>query len=193
MDARWYNPHTHRFVQPDYWNLRNTHLPVEINHELMRFTGLNTTQLLSDPSQQMSYGYVSGNPMRFVDPHGLFVVNLVGAVAGAGLDTIVQLGEIALLDEKTLSGFDTVQVGINAVAGSVGAGIGTNITKLASKVASAFATPTKANIAAKVTDVAANSISGAFIGGAAGTLNDARLGKDITKDSIVEHATLGAM
>ncbi|MBM7036560.1 RHS repeat domain-containing protein [Vibrio ulleungensis] len=50
MDARWYNPHTHRFVQPDYWNLRNTHLPVEIQHELMRFTGLNTSQLLSDPS-----------------------------------------------------------------------------------------------------------------------------------------------
>ncbi|WP_236009449.1 RHS repeat-associated core domain-containing protein [Vibrio ulleungensis] len=70
MDARWYNPHTHRFVQPDYWNLRNTHLPVEIQHELMRFTGLNTTQLLSDPSQRMSYGYVSGNPLKWVDPWG---------------------------------------------------------------------------------------------------------------------------
>jgi hypothetical protein len=71
MDARWYNPHTHRFVQPDYWNLRNTHLPAEIQHELMRFTGLNTDQLLNDPSQQMRYGYVSGNPSKWVDPWGL--------------------------------------------------------------------------------------------------------------------------
>ncbi|MCJ2376895.1 RHS repeat-associated core domain-containing protein [Vibrio sp. ZSDZ34] len=71
MDARWYNPHTHRFQHPDYWNLKNTYLPAEIQNELMRFTGLNTAQLLNDPSQQLAYGYVSGNPLRYIDPWGL--------------------------------------------------------------------------------------------------------------------------
>ncbi|MCZ4371094.1 hypothetical protein O4H50_04775 [Vibrio diazotrophicus] len=67
LDARWYNPHTSRFVQPDYWNLKNTYLPAEIQHELTRFTGLNASQLLRDPNQQLAYGYVSGNPLTWVE------------------------------------------------------------------------------------------------------------------------------
>lgn len=71
LDARWYNPHTQRFVQPDLWNFRNTGLPSDIQHELMRFTGLDTAQLLRDPSQQVAYGYVSGNPLAWTDWLGL--------------------------------------------------------------------------------------------------------------------------
>jgi hypothetical protein len=193
LDARWYNPHSSRFQQPDYWNLRNTHLPTAIQHELMRFTGLNTSQLLNDPGQQLAYGYVSGNPIRYVDHNGLVVANVVGAVAGGLLDAGIQLGEIAFSNNKSLSDFDVTQVVINAAAGAVGAGIGSNITKLATKVGNAFATPTGAKVAAKVTDILSNALSGAVIGGTAGTVNDARLGKEVTKDSIVEHATLGAI
>ncbi len=71
MDSRWYNGHNGRFIQPDNWNLRNTHLPKAVQHELMQFTGVNTQQLLNDPSQQMAYGYVRGNPLKYVDPYGL--------------------------------------------------------------------------------------------------------------------------
>ena len=73
MDSRWYNGHNGRFVHPDNWNLRNTHLPKEVQHELMQFTGLNTQMLLNDPSQQMAYGYVRGNPLKYVDPYGLYL------------------------------------------------------------------------------------------------------------------------
>ncbi|WP_241905821.1 RHS repeat-associated core domain-containing protein [Vibrio breoganii] len=72
LDARWYNPHANRFVQPDYWNLKNTYLPIEIQHELIRTTQLNTDMLLRDPSQQMAYGYVSGNPLKYIDLLGLY-------------------------------------------------------------------------------------------------------------------------
>ncbi len=39
----------------------------------MQFTGVNTQQLLNDPSQQMAYGYVRGNPLKYVDPYGLYL------------------------------------------------------------------------------------------------------------------------
>lgn len=71
LDARWYNPYTQRFNQPDYWSFNNTGLPKAVQHELMRFTGLNTAQLLRDPAQQMRYGYVSSNPLTLVDLSGL--------------------------------------------------------------------------------------------------------------------------
>lgn len=71
LDARWYNPYTQRFNQPDYWNFSNTGLPKAVQHELMQFTGLNTALLLRDPAQQMRYGYVRSNPLRYLDPFGL--------------------------------------------------------------------------------------------------------------------------
>ena len=71
LDARWYNPYSQRFVQPDYWSFQNTGLPLEVQHELLRFSRLDTQQLLADPSQQLAYGYVAGNALAWNDQMGL--------------------------------------------------------------------------------------------------------------------------
>ena len=71
LDARWYNPQTTRFIQPDLWNFASTGLPKEIQHEVMQFAALNTSLLLSDPGQQMRYGYVANNPSSWMDLMGL--------------------------------------------------------------------------------------------------------------------------
>ncbi|MFC3851680.1 RHS repeat-associated core domain-containing protein [Salinispirillum marinum] len=71
MDARWYNPQLGRWLQPDYYSFNQLALPQSARHQLLASTTLNTQQLLRDPSQQMAYGYVSGNPLRWVDPMGL--------------------------------------------------------------------------------------------------------------------------
>ena len=70
LDARWYNPYTSRFVQPDLWNFASTGLPSEVQHEVMQFAGLNTNLLLGSPAQQLKFGYVSNNPLAFIDPLG---------------------------------------------------------------------------------------------------------------------------
>ncbi|MDN3649166.1 RHS repeat-associated core domain-containing protein [Reinekea marina] len=71
MDARWYNPKVGRFIQPDQYNHANLMLPKGAQSELMRYIGRTQSDLLKDPSQQMRYGYVSGNALRWVDPLGL--------------------------------------------------------------------------------------------------------------------------
>ena len=76
LDARWYNPQTTRFIQPDLWNFASTGLPKDVQHEVMQFAGLNVEQLLRDPGQQMRFGYVSNSPLSWVDPFGLAETDL---------------------------------------------------------------------------------------------------------------------
>ena len=46
-------------------------MPLEVQHELLRFSRLDTQQLLADPSQQLAYGYVAGNALAWNDQMGL--------------------------------------------------------------------------------------------------------------------------
>ena len=79
------------------------------------------------------------------------------------------------------------------MSGAVGAGIGTKITQIATKVGFAMATPTKAKIAAKTVDVIGNAASGATISAVAGTVNDIRLGNKVSIESVEIHAAAGAL
>ena len=71
MDARWYDAQQGRFIQGDQHNHANLMLPAGAQSELMRYIGRSQSDLLRDPAQQMRYGYVSGNALRWVDPVGL--------------------------------------------------------------------------------------------------------------------------
>lgn len=71
MDARWYDAQKGRFIQGDQYNHANLMLPAGAQSELMRYIGRSQSDLLRDPAQQMRYGYVSGNALRWVDPLGL--------------------------------------------------------------------------------------------------------------------------
>jgi len=108
LDARWYNPYTQRFNQPDYWSFNNTGLPKAVQHELMRFTGLNTAQLLADPAQQMRYGYVAGNALSWVDLMGLCEPKDIDYVNPNAIELINIIAEV----EKSgyLSSFSADQI-----------------------------------------------------------------------------------
>lgn len=86
MDARWYDARKGRFIQSDQYNHANLILPKGAQSELLRYIGRSQADLLRDPAQQMRYGYVSGNALRWVDPLGLENIMTVsaGGVAPGG-------------------------------------------------------------------------------------------------------------
>ena len=111
MDARWYDPSKGRFIQPDQYNHANLMLPKGAQSELMRYIGRSQGDLLRDPAQQMRYGYVSGNALRWVDPTGLVDW---GMVAEGTIEFAAGLAE-------GLVGAAAAAVGISATAVSVAA------------------------------------------------------------------------
>jgi RHS repeat-associated protein len=89
------------------------------------------------------YNYSYNNPILYNDPEGDCPM-CVGALVGALVDTGLQLAEIALDDNKTLSDFSFTSVAVSAASGAVGVGIATKVDKalkvanLAGKAASAI-------------------------------------------------------
>jgi len=104
LDARWYNPYTSRFVQPDLWNFSSTGLPKDVQHEVMQFAALNTSQLLSDPGQQMRYGYVRGNPVSLIDPYGLEIADGAYLVT-AGIHSAIYINNPGIEEDFLYDGY----------------------------------------------------------------------------------------
>jgi len=71
LDARWYNPYTSRFLQPDFWNFASTGLPAEVHHEVVQSTQLTAGKLLQNHAQQQRFGYATSNALNQTDLTGL--------------------------------------------------------------------------------------------------------------------------
>ena len=75
------------------------------------------------------YNNNENNPIINADPNG-DCPWCVGALVGAALDVGLQLTEIALDDDKSLTNFSFTSVGVSAVAGATGVGIATKVDKV---------------------------------------------------------------
>lgn len=122
MDARWYNPQLGRWLQPDYYSFGQLALPQSARHKLLASTQLNTAGLLRDPSQQMAYGYVAGNPLRWVDPMGLttWTGTVKNVAVSVGVGGTGSQYELSAVDPET---GETVNVTIGSNLIVLGAGI----------------------------------------------------------------------
>jgi hypothetical protein len=131
------------------------------------------------------YNYSYNNPILYSDPEGDCPM-CVGALVGALVDTGLQLAEIALDDNKTLSDFSFTSVAVSAATGAVGVGILTKVDKalkvanLAGKAATAIkvasgaatdaATSTASQLATKGEVNAKDVLIDVVAGGAAGKI-----------------------
>ncbi|TGG89387.1 hypothetical protein E4656_20015 [Natronospirillum operosum] len=121
MDARWYSPQQGRWLQPDYYSFSQLALPNSARHQLLGSTTLNTQHLLRDPGQQMRYGYVSGNPLRWVDPMGLcgFWSGVGSAISGTASAVGSAIGSAASAVGSTAGSMASAIGSASATAGSI--------------------------------------------------------------------------
>jgi len=97
----------------------------------LRFIGRSQTDLLIDPAQQMRYGYVSGNLLRWVDPLGFAkwtgtATNLAVAVGVGGTGSKYELSADDPVTGETVN----VTVGSNLIV----AGLGVNVSATVSEI-----------------------------------------------------------
>ncbi|MGE0082858.1 MAG: RHS repeat-associated core domain-containing protein [Desulfococcaceae bacterium] len=114
------------------------------------------------------YGYCVNNPVNLIDPTGEFA--LAGALLGGGIDLAVQL----------ISGDDInwVSVGMSALAGAAGVGLGTSVAKLTTSFAKRMAL---------------NAIGSAAIGAATKYGQNLIEGNPCHGDGVLESAILGGV
>jgi RHS repeat-associated protein len=102
MDARWYDAQKGRFIQGDQYNLANLILPKGVQSELLRHIRRSQGNLLRDPAQQMTFGFVSGNPISRFDPTGLIDI-WIGGGADGGKDVFNNLPIFPVPDQNVMS------------------------------------------------------------------------------------------
>ena len=123
LDARHYSPAKTKFVQPDPYSLTELSLPEEARHTLVKAAGLTLEGLLADPAQQLGNSYAGNNPLKWIDPLGLFDVfagfewEAVGITGAEG-----SFGIVIDTDDPMDSGF--FNSGGLAGGGSLGFGVG---------------------------------------------------------------------
>lgn len=120
--ARYYSPTLHRFVEEDPMTLSESFSAQQIvearaaSGEISRddeIVLLRHSTILSNPMLQHPYLYGLNNPLRFTDPSGELVPQVVGCVIGAG----TSIG-LDVLSKKKIS---LLRAGLGCVLGS-GAG-----------------------------------------------------------------------
>jgi len=122
----------------------------------MQFAGLNSNQLLRDPTQHTRYGYVANNPLNRVDHTGYYfgIDNVVGAIAGAVAGAV---GGYIASDEGVLN--TTVGVVVGAVTGAaVGAVV--VLPQVSSAAATAVVASTSGALSSLAGQAAKNAVQG---------------------------------
>ena len=110
LDARHYSPAKTKFVQPDPYSLTELSLPEEARHTLVKAAGLTLEGLLADPAQQLSNSYVSNNPLRWVDPLGLWKLSIGASLLGSDVNVEIYdsdsgfTGEVSTGESTTILG-----------------------------------------------------------------------------------------
>ena len=134
LRARYYNPNTGRFTQPDrHWNIFNSLYgddPLELN-------GYTVPSIAAVMQSTNLYVYCMGNPVLFIDISGQVITpaNIIGALIGAGIGALIGL---AISNAFELSGWQKAAAigGSSLIVGIVGWFAGPFVLEILSQVVS---------------------------------------------------------
>ncbi len=120
MRLRWYSPEMKRFLSLDSV-IGDIRLPSTLNR----------------------YAYAGNNPINFNDPQGEFLNVIVGAVSGAVLGAVIELGSAAITGDLDWNRVAAAAIGGAVAGGIAGAGpagwVGTVLVGVGAGAAGAFA------------------------------------------------------
>ena len=154
LNARMYDPKIARFLQED------------------TYTG--------DPNDPLSlnlYTYCANNPIKYDDPTGHFLHVIGGALLGAGISAVIDVGSQMLIQRRSFKDIDWTSVGVSAFEGLVSGGLAA-----ATGGASLAATAAKGAVKATGKQIIKQAAKTAVIEGVLGAGINAGAQKLIKKD-----------